>query len=174
MLVKHVLHIPMINVLSFNACMKTIADIRRNNLELLRMETVSKTLRELADNTDTQPAHLSQIRNRLPDSRTGKPKEMGDVIARRLETGMGKPRGWMDQTHEPKPPGAEPEPPTGIIAKLIDALAPLAEQSEKTDRLLAENRELAAQVRSLEESVTLLTEEHRALKAKKEPQKAGK
>lgn len=47
---------------------------------------------------DTAPNYLSEILNRSP-SRTGKPRDMGSDLARKIEHGCGKPRGWMDQDH---------------------------------------------------------------------------
>lgn len=40
---------------------------------------------------------ISQYKSRLPNSKTGKPKDLGKALARRLESVCGKPRGWMDQ-----------------------------------------------------------------------------
>lgn len=79
-----------------NKQMKTSAEIRIENLDRLVQETASKTLRELADRCDVSSAYLSQVRNKIPETKTGKPKNMGDSVARKLENGMGKPTGWMD------------------------------------------------------------------------------
>lgn len=35
----------------------------------------------------------------MPDSKTGKPRDIGDQLARRLEVALKKPLGWMDQDH---------------------------------------------------------------------------
>jgi hypothetical protein len=161
--------------------MKTVNETRRDNLEILVQKTISKSLRELAELTDTSPAHLSQIRNKLSATPNGKPKEMGDATARKLEIGMGLPRGWMDQSHlDGQSPskmdghsldGHSPlkldghaldgqaskldgnnqanQEAQGIIAQLIKLLTPIAERIEKTDQLLAENRELAAKLSAL-------------------------
>lgn len=77
--------------------MKTAEELRRENLELLVQQFGS--LRALADKIDTNPAYLSQVRNALPESSTGKPKEIGAALARRLENATGKERGWMDHEH---------------------------------------------------------------------------
>lgn len=39
---------------------------------------------------------LSQIRTKAPNSKTGKPRGMGDVLARKIEEKLGLPEGWMD------------------------------------------------------------------------------
>lgn len=90
-------HIPLFSVLVLSAVMKTISQIRRENLELLIEGTISKTARELSERCEVSAAYLSQIKGEHKETKTGKPKTMGDDIARRLEAGMGKPEGWMDQ-----------------------------------------------------------------------------
>jgi transcriptional regulator with XRE-family HTH domain len=79
-----------------NDGMKTIAEIRRDRLEDLVQETKSKSLEEVAERAGTSSAYLSQIRNKLPDSKTGKPKKMGDATAEKLRLAFNKPLGWMD------------------------------------------------------------------------------
>lgn len=74
--------------------MKTIAEIRREKLELLIKEFGSQD--HVAELGKTSPVYLSQIRNQTPDEKTGKPRQMGDRSARKLETGCGKELGWMD------------------------------------------------------------------------------
>lgn len=41
-------------------------------------------------------ATLSQIRTRAPHSKTGKPRVMGDDLARKIEEKLKLPVGWMD------------------------------------------------------------------------------
>ena len=41
-------------------------------------------------------ATLSQIKNMSPHHKTGKPRSMGDDLAREIELKLGKPEGWMD------------------------------------------------------------------------------
>lgn len=41
-------------------------------------------------------ATLSQIKNQSPHHKTGKPRVMGDEIARGIEEKLGLPEGWMD------------------------------------------------------------------------------
>lgn len=81
------------------APMKTIAEIRLQNLELLVDEF--GTSDKVAAKADTSPVYLSQLRNKTPDSKTGKLRQIGDPLARKLETGCGKELGWMDNQHYP-------------------------------------------------------------------------
>lgn len=82
--------------------MQTIDEIRRSNLERLIKEIGTQD--RVAEFGGTSSVYLSQIRNSSKDGKTGKPRVMGDEMARRLETGCQKPRGWMDnfQTEELK------------------------------------------------------------------------
>lgn len=77
--------------------MKTIDEIRRDNLliAIKRMRTASA----LADAADVSSAYLSQIKTRAKESSTGKPKGMGDDVARKIEAALGEREGWMDQDH---------------------------------------------------------------------------
>lgn len=87
-------------LISNGFAMKTIGEIRRLRLEELVQETRSRTLEEVADISGSSAAYLSQVRNRLPDSKTKKPKEMGRKVAERLENAFKKPEGWMDTLNE--------------------------------------------------------------------------
>lgn len=75
-------------------------EIRLRNLRRLIEEAGGQ--RRLAIRARVNPAYLSQILS----ERTR--RSMGDVVARRLEQGMGKSHGWMDVVHEG--PGAAPRP----------------------------------------------------------------
>ena len=82
--------------------MKTISEIRLENLDVLIKEFGSQD--KVAERGGTSSVYLSQVKNKTPDVKTGKRRQMGDDIARKLEDGCGKERGWMDNTH------SEPEP----------------------------------------------------------------
>jgi len=71
-----------------------IKQIRLRNLRVLVGE--AGTIANLARLSSTAPAYLSQILNSLPTS-TGRPRSVGDKLARKLESAMSKPYGWMDQ-----------------------------------------------------------------------------
>lgn len=73
-----------------------IKQIRLKNLRSLISE--AGTIAELARKSATAPAYLSQILNRLP-SASGSARTLGDKLARKLETAMSKPFGWMDKDH---------------------------------------------------------------------------
>lgn len=77
--------------------MKTAGEIRRENLELLVREL--GTLDSLAAKAGSTPIYLSQVRNRARDRKTGRTRELGNAMARRLEAATGKPAGWMDREH---------------------------------------------------------------------------
>ncbi|MBT2333597.1 hypothetical protein J7E49_06730 [Variovorax paradoxus] len=82
--------------------MKTIGEIRLENLELLVAD--SGTLETVAGKAGTTSVYLSQIRNGALDQKTGRPRQMGDQMARRLELAHEKPKGWMDTPHPPLGP----------------------------------------------------------------------
>lgn len=91
----------------FNAYMKTSGEIRRENLLIAteRMGTASR----LAEAAGVSAAYLSQVKNQHPESKTGKPKAMGDDVARRIEAALGEPEGWMDTRHDASPKAPEKE-----------------------------------------------------------------
>lgn len=81
--------------------MKTIGETRRDNLIMLierhgSIANVNELL--LLPRTD---ATLSQIKNQSL-SATGRPRMMGDTLARRIESALRLPSGWMDNDH-PEP-----------------------------------------------------------------------
>ena len=77
--------------------MKTIAEIRLENLEALIAELGTQD--KVAELGGTSSVYLSQIKNQSADTKTGKLRQMGDDMARKLELGCGKVRGWMDNVH---------------------------------------------------------------------------
>ena len=83
--------------------MKTIAEIRLHNLELLIQEFGTQD--KVAEAGETSSVYLSQIKNQTPDNKTGKLRQMGDDMARKLEIGCKKERGWMDNLHTSAEPG---------------------------------------------------------------------
>lgn len=77
--------------------MKTVADIRRENLKLAIREL--GTAAAVAETTGTSQQYISQILNCTLDIKTGQPRAMGSKLARRVEAALSKPQGWMDQDH---------------------------------------------------------------------------
>ncbi len=71
--------------------------IRLQNLELLISEAGSAV--KLAHIVGTNSSYLSQVRNQMP-TKKGTPRGVGDDLAVKLERGMEKPVGWMDESHE--------------------------------------------------------------------------
>lgn len=77
--------------------MKTIAEIRHENLRALINEFGSQA--EIARRCDASDVYISQIVKKHPDTKTNRPRQIGDAMARRLEEGCGKDVGWMDNLH---------------------------------------------------------------------------
>jgi hypothetical protein len=78
--------------------MRTNDEIRRLNM-LVAMKRAGNAAK-LAERVATSPAYISQIKNRVPDSKSGTPKAMGDELARRIEAAINEPTGWMDAAHQ--------------------------------------------------------------------------
>lgn len=79
--------------------MKTNAEIRLENLRLLIGEFGTQD--KVAELAETSPVYLSQILNGAADSKTGRVRQIGDPLARKLEEGCGKEVGWMDNAQIP-------------------------------------------------------------------------
>lgn len=78
--------------------MKTIADIRHENLLKLIDEYGSVT--KFAAAAGKSYAQISQLKNRsLNSTGKGKPRSVGDDLAREFESAFDKPHGWMDADH---------------------------------------------------------------------------
>jgi hypothetical protein len=97
--------------LTSNSAMKTVAEIRRDNLRQLKKEF--KTYVVLAEKAETDAAYFSQVLSKKT------PRNMGDDLARKLEIGCKKPNGWMDHEHhaveEEYPDYANVSPITGTL-----------------------------------------------------------
>lgn len=97
---------PFLSEVLSNHDMKPVTEIRLNNLE--RLVSEAGTADALAERAGVSPVYLSQIRSRAIDVKTGKPRNLGNVAARKLEVGMGKPQGWMDRDGDvPGPKGPD-------------------------------------------------------------------
>jgi hypothetical protein len=81
---------------------KKVEDVRRENLELLILEY--GTMDALAAAAETSSVYLSQVRRQAVDSKTGRPRQLGARMARRLEAALPhtKPEGWMDVARSPQ------------------------------------------------------------------------
>lgn len=114
--------------------MQTIADTRRQRLTLLIREFGSlAALNERLELPRTD-ATLSQIKNQSPHHKTGKPRAMGDDLARKIEEKLGKPVGWMDTPPSYSEIQGEPDPRAQLLA-VMEALPP--DQYATATRLLA-------------------------------------
>jgi len=77
--------------------MKTVGETRLDRLGVLVKKHGGSLARlNEAIGLNRTDATLSQIRTRAPHSRTGKPRTMGDELARRIEQKLALPVGWMD------------------------------------------------------------------------------
>ncbi|WP_148716851.1 S24 family peptidase [Chitinolyticbacter meiyuanensis] len=74
----------------------TVEEIRLQNLLALVADFGSAA--EVARRADTSASYLSQIITRVP-SRTGKARDVGAKLARKLEAACGKHEGWLDVAH---------------------------------------------------------------------------
>ncbi|MDR6381797.1 S24 family peptidase [Paraburkholderia caribensis] len=93
--------------------MKTNDEIRRENL-LLAIARAGKAS-ALAEKAGVAAAYLSQIKNRTPESKTGKPKAMGDDVARKIERALGEAEGWMDVVHHIQPKDGGSNTPDNMV-----------------------------------------------------------
>lgn len=93
-LVNSILHVPRGSTPLFNGNAMDNKEIRLANMLMLAAEVGG--LQALADKTKTDAKYLSQVKNRW------KGRGMGDDVARRIETALGKRRGWMDQLQDQK------------------------------------------------------------------------
>jgi len=71
--------------------------VRLNNLEILIAEAGSAT--KVAQLAGTSESYLSQVRRKML-TQSGNPRGLGNELAAKLEKGLGKPEGWMDEPHE--------------------------------------------------------------------------
>lgn len=80
----------------FNQVM-TNEEIRYKNLLVLIDQYGLKFLADGLGHKSTSA--LCQLKNKSEDSKTKKPRAVGNIIARRLESVCKKPTGWMDEKH---------------------------------------------------------------------------
>lgn len=80
--------------------MKTSQQIRLENFDRLLSEAGSQAA--LSQRCNLTAPYVSQLKKRVP-LETGAPRSIGDEAARKLEHGMGKPKGWMDADHSGAP-----------------------------------------------------------------------
>ncbi len=108
--------------------MKTIDDIRRENLRQIERESGSPSA--AAARLEMSPSQFSNLRDGAKDSKTGKPRGMSSSTARRIEGKAGKPSGWLDQHH-----GSVDSAAAGTSAVNVHQLAEPPEDPLKTELL---------------------------------------
>lgn len=83
-----------------NSAMKTIDEIRRDNLTVLITEAGGELA--LSERYGCTEANIKTMARAYKDSKSGTPKGIGTAAARKLESVMGKERGWLDHEHVDK------------------------------------------------------------------------
>ena len=82
--------------------MKTIDLIRHENL--LQLISEAGSVQAVASKAGKSNAQISQLKTRSTHSGTGKPRSVGDMLARELEKAFNKPprAGFFVAYHHPK------------------------------------------------------------------------
>lgn len=94
--------------------MKTIDDIRRENLIALRDQ--HGTAQVLADIMEISPTQISQWINAAIDFKSGKPRNISSRSCRKMELKLDLVSGWMDTDHRRSEPLETPsEDPEGAV-----------------------------------------------------------
>lgn len=96
-----------------NQGMDTAADNRAEWLRLLVAKHGTYAALNRALGRNERDATLNQIAHASPDSKSGRPRQMGDKLARAIEQRLRLPRGCMDRQPESAPTG-------GVIINLAD------------------------------------------------------
>ncbi len=122
----------------FNAHMKSIDDIRRENLQALERRFGS--LKALSDALERSESQVSQWKNGAANSGTGKPRGMRTDTARYIEEKTLVAAGWLDQDHSlvatseaVSVPALTPTPQPGQPAVYIPLLANAGSMGPGTD-----------------------------------------
>ena len=115
--------------------MKTVAETRLQRLQML-VDRHGGSLANLNEKIglDRTDATLSQIRTKAPHSKTGKPRVMGDDLARKIEERLTLDVGWMDTPPSSAELHGEDDPRTKAL-QLIEDMSP--DQVATAVRLLA-------------------------------------
>jgi hypothetical protein len=77
--------------------MRTVQDIRHENLLAAIQRAGTQTA--LAERAGLSTVYLSQLKTRAVDSKSQRPREIGNDAARAIERAIGEQPGWMDQDH---------------------------------------------------------------------------
>lgn len=114
----------------------TIEEVRRINLRQLIEESEDGTALALAKKCGTAASYLSSILIRYK-TESGNIREMGSRLARKLEEGCDKPKGWMDILHSDD---AAPDADEDELRQLYLAM------DRKTRSVLIEQAKLLSQL----------------------------
>lgn len=71
----------------------------QRHLNFLGLIAFMGSIQKLADALGKSHSQLSQLRNQSVHSTTGKPRVIGDDLAREIEKKLKLPEGWMDHGH---------------------------------------------------------------------------
>lgn len=77
--------------------MRTCSEIRHANF--LTAISLAGGQQALADKLEKTHSQISQLKNQIKHSTTGKPRVIGDDMARLIEARLGLEIGWMDNVH---------------------------------------------------------------------------
>lgn len=104
--------------------MQTVSETRLVRLQMLvKKHGGSLANMNEAIGLDRTDATLSQIRTKAPHSKTGKPRVMGDDLARKIEEKLSLGLGWMDTPPSHAELHGENDPRSKAML-LIEALPP--------------------------------------------------
>lgn len=98
----------------------TVAEMRRANLKTLVDSAGGQAA--VAARLDVTPAQINQWIKASPDSKTGKPRTIGDDSARRLETLFERPPGWMDHDHSRDQAAGPAQPSATTLPQALERL----------------------------------------------------
>jgi hypothetical protein len=104
---------------------QTIAETRRQRLQMLTEQYGSLAALNEKLGLARTDATLSQIKNKSAHHKTGKPRSMGDDLARKIEAAFDLPEGWMDTPPSYAELHGEPDPMT-MAMELMQAMEPEA------------------------------------------------
>lgn len=100
--------------------MQSVEDARHSNLllilgDLAREHGEHGSIQRLAAAVACSHSQISQLKTRAKHSKTGKPRNIGPAMARKIEQASGKEPGWLDYPH------GDTEGIESRIDRLIDA-----------------------------------------------------
>ena len=126
--------------------MPTIDEIRRQNLTALVKELGGN--KPLAERVGVSESQMAQWVNGAKESKTGKARGMRLDSCHRIEDAAGKPRGWLDQSHNAADQvGGGQKTTAAVIADLAESMS-----AHQQEQLLAAAEALSG---SLGDRITL-------------------